>query len=155
MVYKNQNYMKKYVLTVSERFPKTHNRAGEMTYFPTKIKDYEKIHTIRANYDLWKKRFEEIEKGNAYLSVRVWEGKPYRSKQLEIFRYDKGRKIGVQSLQMTPLGWFVDGVDSEYTSKDFAKNDGLELPDFYEWFRGKITIDMEPVAIIHFTDFRY
>lgn len=32
---------------------------------------------------------------------------------------------------------------------------GLEPIDFLEWFRGKISIDMEPMAIIHFTKMRY
>jgi len=34
-------------------------------------------------------------------------------------------------------------------------NDSLDLLDFLEWFRGKISIDMEPMAIIQFTPFRY
>lgn len=49
----------------------------------------EKIHTIRANYDLWAKRFEEIERGEACLAVRKWTGKPYRSPQIEIARLTK------------------------------------------------------------------
>ena len=40
--------MKTYVLMVSERFPQTHKRKGELTYFPTKIKNGEKIY----NYDI-------------------------------------------------------------------------------------------------------
>lgn len=64
--------------------PVTHPRAGEETHF----KDWlvgalyygatsRKIHTIRANFELWEKRFEDIYAGKACLSVRYWEGKPY------------------------------------------------------------------------------
>ena len=86
--------MKTYVITISERFPKTHKRAGELTMFPTSINNGTKIHTIRSNYDFWEKRIKEIQKGNAYLSIRVWEGKPYNSKQKELFRITKEAGIG-------------------------------------------------------------
>lgn len=147
--------MKTYVIIISEYFPKGNSEAGKPTGFPLAIKHYEKLHTIRGNYSLWKKRFVEINAGKAILSIRIWSGKPYQSKQLELFTYDHTHKIGVQSLQMTQLGWFVDGKDSDFTLADFAKNDGLSFLQFSEWFRGKISIDMEPMAIIHFTDFRY
>ena len=64
--------MKTYVITLSKRFPTGHNRAGEPTHFWEKFikgrdnysciyRDFwettiPKIHTIRANYPLWKKR---------------------------------------------------------------------------------------------------
>lgn len=147
--------MKTYVIIISEYFPKSHPEAGKQTGFPLAIKHFEKIHTIRENYTLWQKRFVQINAGKAILSLRIWSAKPYQSKQLEIFRYDHTHKIGVQALAMTPLGWFVDGKDSDFTTADFAKNDGLSFLHFSEWFRGKISIDMEPMAIIHFTDFRY
>lgn len=151
--------MKTYVLIVSEKFPKGHNRSGQDTNFPLSIKHYDKIHTIRANYPLWKKRFEEIDKGLAILSVRVWLGKPYRSKQGEIFRYDKTKGIGIEEIKNL-------GIDNElafYISTDrhllpvniseLAKNDGLSEEDFKDWFSN---YDLsKPMAIIHFTDFRY
>lgn len=159
-------FVKTYVLTVSIYFPKTHKRAGEPTYFKeqilTALMEYknghglkEKKHTIRMNYLLWAKRIKEVQEGKAILSIRHWSGKPYNSKQVEICQLDKNSAIGIQSLQMTDLGWFVDEYDSDYTTLDFAKNDGLEPMDFSEWFRGKISIDMEPMAIIHFTKMRY
>lgn len=78
--------MKTYVLTLSKVFPKTHKRAGEPTDFELLFKDnnyFDKIHTIRANYPLWKQRISEIQAGRAVLSVRQWTGNPYRSKQVE------------------------------------------------------------------------
>lgn len=148
--------MKKYVLTVSEYFPKTHSRAGECTAFPEQIKHYMKIHTIRENYELWRKRFEKIDAGKAYLSVRIWTGKPYRSKQAEVFRYDYTHKIGIQKLEWNPLGWVIDGalIEDLKLMDELAQNDGLTTKDFREWFRGSFVVG-EPKAIIHFCDFRY
>ncbi len=175
--------MKTFVLTVSRVFPITHKRKGEPTFFVEKIFKglnqimpccwcghgctcskhciidsmnlNEKIHTIRSNYELWEKRIKEVQEGNAIISIRYWSGKPYNSKQIEVYQLDKDSGIGIQKIEMTLLGWFVDSIDSDYTSKDFAKNDGLSIEDFYEWFRGKLRIDMEPMAILHFTKFRY
>jgi hypothetical protein len=139
-----------YVLTVSEFFPKTHNKAGLPTGFINAISKCGKIHTIRANYDLWKKRADKINRGEAVLSVRYWTGKPYNSKQKEVFVFEK---IGVEKLQLDMLGWFIDDIDSDYATKDFAKNDGLSEEDFKQWFKGQDF--SKPKAIIHFSDFRY
>ena len=141
-----------YVLTVSVRFPKTHKKAGQSTGFPLAIKHYDKIHTIRGNYDLWAKRFEKINAGKAILSVRIWEDMPYKSKQLEIFRYDHTRKIGLQKLDDPTNFVFAPIEGKKINWEDIAKNDGLSFEDFCEWF--KVRND-RPMAIIHFTDFRY
>lgn len=151
-----------YVLTVSEFFQKTHSKAGKPTNFPQAIKHYDKIHTIRGNYDLWAKRFEKINTGKAILSVRIWQGKPYKSKQLEIFKYDYTHKIGVERLVLEPK-CFTEGSEplpninyQFYSPKllsKLSKNDGLSIEDFNEWFK-KYDKSQE-MAIIHFTDFRY
>jgi hypothetical protein len=141
-----------YVLTVSEYFPKTHKKAGKPTGFPLAIKQYDKIHTIRANYDLWVKRFEKINAGKAFLSVRIWSGKPYKSKQKEIFTYDNTHNIGLQKLE-EPQNFVYALIDGKVNSwEDVAKNDGLSFEDFCEWFKVRKN---SPMAIIHFTDFRY
>lgn len=95
--------MDTYVLMLSKTFPAYHPRKGEPTDFRLALKNtldfwrydlspvdmlYCKLHTIRANYLLWKKRFEKIERGEACLSIRQWEGKPRRSKTVEIARLD-------------------------------------------------------------------
>lgn len=49
-----------YVLTVSQKFPTTHKKAGLSTGFLLAIKNHDKKHTLRGNYDLWAKRFEKI-----------------------------------------------------------------------------------------------
>lgn len=141
--------MKKYVIMVSQRFPSDHSRAGEETGFPLAIKHYEKIHTIRGNYDFWQKRFAEINAGHAYLSVRIWRGLPYRSEQSEIFRYDYRNRIGLQRIEKSGSSFRVDGFP---TCRDWlAKNDGLSTVDFLDWHRKS----SGAMALIHFTEFRY
>lgn len=100
--------MKTYYLTLSQVFPATHARAGQPTGFRENLFKT-KLHTIRANYEFWKNRFEQIEKGEACLSIRQWTGKPYRSKQVEIARLtredqgfytSRGRFVGRQEAFM-------------------------------------------------------
>ena len=155
--------MKTYVLTVSVLFPKTHKNSGKQTFFREKINEAlipiceapilgSKIHTIRGNYELWKKRIDEINKGKAILSLRFWSGKPYNSKQVEFFQLDKESGLGVQKLE-DPTNFIYAPIEGKKVNWDLvAKNDGLSFEDFCEWF--KVRSD-KPMAIIHFTDFRY
>jgi len=143
--------MKTHVLIVSTAFPKTHKRAGDQTGFVEKIRNREKLHTIRANYDLWKKRIDEVNSGVAMLSVRVWTGKPYQSKQKEVFQSIAERGICIQKLEDPDSDYATaDGTSIDW--EDVAQNDGLSFEDFREWFKDA---GSEPMAIIHFTDFRY
>lgn len=165
--------MKKYVITLSQVFPATHIRKGEQTGFKDKFLaaigkadgDWLKFHTIRANYDLWKKRFDEIAAGNACLCIRQWAGRPYCSKQVELAMLTREDGIGLQELYFpsnclryarvdTKKHFF--STDTEYEEchfKTLAYNDGLSFEDWQEWFK-KYDIS-KPLAIIHFTSFRY
>ncbi len=140
--------MKKYVLIVSQRFPTTHKRAGENTNFIQQIRDGVKKHTIRGNYDLWKKRIDEIHAGKAYLSVRIWTGKPRNSKQKEILQLTE---VGIQRFCDGKFCHIIDYREVELSEIELANNDGLSLDDFDDWFKNA----ENPMAIIHFTDFRY
>lgn len=152
--------IKKYVLIVSEFFPKSHNKSGLPTGFIDKIGSNIKKHTIRGNYLLWKKRIEEIQKGNAVLSIRYWSGKPYKSKQKEVYVLDKNSGIGIQKLEfykdkdgVCALKYPIINNNLEANIKVIAENDGLSYPDFKEWFKG---YDLsEAMAIVHFTAERY
>jgi hypothetical protein len=148
---------------LSQVFPVTHVRSGEPTGFKDKFLsainkvdgEWCKLHTIRANYELWKKRFEKIEKGEACLSIRQWTGKPYRSKQVEIACLTREDGIGIQKMTVAGCAtihpMFADGT--AVCSKELAYNDGLSSLDWNNWFsRYNLT---EPLAIIHFTSFRY
>ena len=141
-----------YVLILSNYFPKTHKKAGDPTKFFEKILEGIKLHTIRNNYPLWKHRVDEINAGRAYLSVRCWSGLPYRSKQHEFMEFNS---LGIQKLSIY-TGWkwwyLVDGFETNISTTQLAKNDGLSLENFKEWFK---KIPEEPMAVIHFTDFRY
>lgn len=150
--------IKTYVLMVSTKFPAYHPKKGIETDFPLKIKYYEKSHTIRGNFELWKKRFEKINRGEAVLSVRIWDGIPRKSKQLEIFKYNYTHKIGVQEICFIQNNIerpciFEDNYASRNHIQEIAKNDGLSVEDFKEWFK-KYDLN-KPMAIIHFTSFRY
>lgn len=143
--------MKTYVLTFSKEFPATHPKAGSPTFFIDKITCKEKLHTIRANAELWFNRIADIQNGNAELSLRYWSGKPYCSPQIEFGRLGKEDEIGIQRLQfignlMTPCvdHWCYP------RSRDIAKNDGLCLDDWCDWFEHyDLTKDMAIIWLCH------
>lgn len=173
--------MKTYYLTLSQTFPATHPRHGQPTQFVYKFKNarynatnvnshYDvgmpnvgiKLHTIRANYPFWAKRFEKINAGEAVLSVRQWSGKPYRSKMIEIARMTKDDGIGIQKLEFKKERgiMFPRYVTERPIVRNMivptirlAENDGLSYDDWLDWFK---SYDLsKPLAIIHFTKFRY
>lgn len=177
--------MKTYVITLSRNFPKGHRKEGEPTLFKKQLQNailadaglsacdcckYEtrdceacghdafgfrkKRHTIRANYELWAKRFEKVERGEACISVREWTDKPYRSPQVEIARLTKEHGIGIQQLKWSKeKGSLVNGCKLKVYNTTLAENDGLTLDDWLDWF--KSYDHTKPMAIIHFTNFRY
>jgi hypothetical protein len=148
---------KKVILTLCRVFPVTHSLSGETTGFESKLKDNEKIHTIRYNEKgVWDERYKGIASGKKYLSVREWTGRPYNSEQREFARYDK---IGLQHITMTygsedayPQIW-ID--NKKVPIQEVAKNDGLSVDAFVEWFFGNSKENVFEGVVIHFTDFRY
>lgn len=174
--------MKTYVLMLSEVFPKTHSRAGQPTYFKYKFVlgqgcpncttpqdlsgmnisecngcvracSFPKLHTIRANYPLWEKRIKEVYEGRAMLSVRQWTGTPYRSKQVEIANLTAENGVGIQLMELT--NDFTECIigNQHYSYVSVAEKDGLHPADWLDWFdRYDLS---KPMAIIHFTKFRY
>lgn len=166
--------MKTYVITLSQVFPTGHKRSGEPTKFRAAFQSGQtcskckqrnpamctgecfsglKIHTIRANYPLWLKRITEVQQGKAVLSVRQWTGKPYRSPQEEIAMLTNEDGLGVQELKMIDLFRPTTINGNRVELPDLAANDGLSFNDWYDWFK---SYDLkQPMAIIHFTKFRY
>jgi len=177
--------IKTHVLWISPTFPHDHPRKGEPTYFVEKIKhgvfgmsylkdeNMSKIHTCRADsknskkkkgaYEEWKRKIDEVNRGEAILSVRMWSGSAYNrlhdgSHPIEIAQFDKNSGIAVQELRFYP-NWmgniFYDNGDSPnlVMPNELSKNDGLSLEDFKAWFR-KVDLS-KPIAIIQFTKFRY
>lgn len=148
--------LKCYVLMLSAYFPANHPKKGNETHFMAKIMADEKIHTIRANYDLWLKRVEEINKCKAYLSIRQWSGKPYRSKQIELKQYFN---LGIEHISMHmvefEIRWQIESSKAPYFLHEIADKDGLEYNDFLSWFFPCFENGEFEGAILHFTDFRY
>lgn len=161
--------MKTYVLMLSQVFPADHPKAGRPTGFRNKLQaalngwsdlTFAKLHTIRANYPLWAKRFEQIERGDACLSIRQWSGKPYASKQVEIACLTKEDGIGLQKFEVYANyaginNWQHFKIDDRgYMSiNDIPNKDGLAREDWIDWFKN---YDLsKPMAIIQFTKFRY
>ena len=146
--------MKTFVLIVSKTFPKTHKEVGKSTGFVENIENLftynnTKIHTIRSNYHLWEKRAMEINSGQAILSIRYWSDKPYKSKQVEIIRLGR---IGIQKL-INPDNFISANIGGSFIEwGEVARNDGLSFENFCDWFKVR---QKEPMAIIHFTNFRY
>lgn len=154
------NDIKTYVITLSKTFPAWHPSKGEPTEFLEKFlngqtgKGNAKLHTIRANYPLWEKRIREVQNGKAVLSIRQWSGRPYASKQVTVATLTAADGVGIQKLE------FYDGRiiyptigECHAGVKEIANKDGLYANDWVDWFKG---YDLsKPLAIIHFTSFRY
>lgn len=148
---------KKVILTLCKIFPVTHGKAGEPTGFEGKLKSGDKIHTIRYNAKgVWDGRFKDISAGKKYLSVREWTGRPYNSEQRELVKFDK---IGLQKVKMEysrETGCIMTVIDGKAIDPLIvAKNDGLTVQEFIEWFFGNNKENTFEGVVIHFTDFRY
>lgn len=151
--------MKTIVLMVSKVFPWYHPRKGESTNFKEKILSGEKIHTIRGNYDLWKKRIDQVNAGTHQLVLKQWKDRPYHSSPLPFLTLDKDSGLGVQKVSLhlilNPSIDYCNGYTLFVPKGTMSKNDGLNLVDFESWFiKGKYDLS-KPMAIIHFTGFRY
>lgn len=89
------------------------------------------------------------------MSVRQWTGNPYRSKQVEIASLTADDGVGIQKLSFSRemLSFEIDDKGFAIPESLLAENDGLSLEDWIDWFKG---YDLDkPMAIIHFTKFRY
>ena len=156
---------------MSQHFLSKHSRAGQPTDFAHLFENGQhlkpaglevcrhKIHTIRSNYPLWKKRIDEVTNGESVLSVRQWTERPYFSPQTKLADLTAENGVGIQMLRFHPgrdgnILWKYFDVNGTYPNiEDLAKHDGLSFEDWREWFKG---YDLsEPLAIIHFTKFRY
>ena len=119
------------------------------------------MHTIRSNFDCWSHCLDKVANGQFEVSLREWLGRPYNSKQLYI-----GVNVDVNHYQRISLRWhaesqnvtaMIDGKWLMYDITPLAKNDGMSVEDFVEWFfPGKPTEDKTFTGIIiHFSDYVY
>jgi hypothetical protein len=92
-----------------------------------------KHHTIRSG-SRWK--------AGDMASLRVWSGKPYQSKQIEFAQVEvkkvwdieiyQGAEVWEFKLNGKTLTW--DDLDLNEFVDTLAKNDGLAMSDFLNWF---------------------
>lgn len=148
--------MKTYILILARIFPKGHPDAGQVTRFITSLSQGSKIHTIRGNYADWEKKVQDVLRGDARISIRIWKGKPYRSRQVELLSLDKDSGVGVQKLRSfdDENAYFISDKGNVFpvSLQKMANNDGLSVNEWKGWFKDNSQC---PLAIIHFTDFRY
>ena len=152
----------KIIITISRVFPVTHSRRGEPTNFAERLRLGDKKHTILSDDDIWMINAEKVKRGKCCLSICQWSGKTYNSKQVEIARTHN--PIGIQPVEIYYHA-YNDTVTAKIDGREFydadcytlAKNDGLSVQDFKEWFFGKDPKGDKVFkgVIIHFTDFRY
>lgn len=153
------------VRTLSRTFMSTHPRKGQDTHFVEKVLTSLGIDYTSHDYFILllslNPKLSEIQIHNFYqslsinvlpkhhtirggnhfaqgdkISLRVWSAKPYNSKQIIIAPDIEVKKVWI--FEVTPLdGIQMPQVKATTTVADIAKNDGLELRDFYDWFQIK------------------
>lgn len=154
--------MKVYVITFSNNYPSYHPKKGTSTGFIDKILNKVKTSTIRGNYDRWQKIRREVNKGNAYLSLRYWSDKPYRSKQIEFAR---SYQIATHRIFITnSVSGFEMSINGRYslyeTMERISKMEGFEdVEDFNDWFQKDefegVMIELEQIEKQDFIMFFY
>lgn len=163
---------KTYIIRLARVFPATHKRAGEPTLFKQHLvigdhcpvcefRDTRlclttpcKRHTIRENYAYWEERIGNIRAGDGVLSIRDWKGDSPRSVQPEIRTVAGTMGVGIQRLTFDNGDINRPRVgDTPIQTYELALNDGLAEDDWRDWFKN---YDLtKPMALIHFTPFRY
>ena len=119
-------------LMFSVTFPAYHPRTGQPTGFVEKILDGTKKHTVRKNYNNWKRV------DGKRVALCVWEGKPYRSKAMPfataILHVDQ--IAGYDIIVGRPGVHFMRDILGEpFSWEEFSSDDGLSLDDFLSWFK--------------------
>lgn len=136
---------KKVILTLSRVFPQTHSKKGINTLFAVNLFAGRKIHTIRTDRSY----------GSSVLRILTRGASSY------VCVIKNFVQVGLQHITMTygaddklPQAW-VDG--KSVPIETLAKNDGLRVEDFVEFFFGtkQYNNNVFEGVILHFTDFRY
>lgn len=144
---------------VSKVFPKNHVNAGELTNFVYTLENLQKIHTIRPHFIKWAVRADEINNGDAYLSLRYWDSKPYHSKQIIIkeFTHLNVQPVTIFKRYDGRLDIMVGSKCKFVNTLDFVANDGLSQLNFTSWFfpDNKPAKHVFRGGIIHFSPFIY
>lgn len=142
------------VLTFSTHFPKGHPKEGKQTFFREKIwagladrADGFKIPDEITDWD-WYEYYNGIPKhhtirsGNRWkvgdkFSPRIWSGKPYASKQITFappIEIKKIWEIKIEGYQVFINKELFSQFQYSNQVANLAKNDGLSVDDFWNWF---------------------
>lgn len=180
---------------LSKTFFQQHPKAGQPTGFAEKVRHGQKRHTCRCNYDYWRDRITRLQERGGVLSLRQWSGKPYeKGSHTETIIDVPASMVEVQRLELTrrrtdepeyvevepgryekrqKYDYFARVDGNPYDVEFIAKNDGLRLQDFKDWFNpvfdeyeagAELTLNGRKIqpcetaltfAVIHFTTFRY
>lgn len=144
------------VLTFSTKFPAYHPKKGEQIFFREKIwaalADKLPQFQIPGNCTDWDwheyynaiPKWHTIRAGNRWkvgdkFSPRVWSGKPYQSKQIIIAPDIEVKNVwDIEILfEQNQIHFGKPNGENQWlllSAGDVAKNDGLSVHDFYNWF---------------------
>jgi len=120
-----------YYMKLCEWNPNVRERLLEDFFNNLSVDIEPKVHTIRKGFR-W-------DVGDMF-SPRVWSGKPYSSKQIQFAPAIKVRnvwKVDI-SFSMSQIMVGVPVKKNEWyllSAGDVARNDGLDVHDFIEWFK--------------------
>jgi len=136
-----------HILYISKYFSGTKRK----TNFRDSILNKEKIHYITAKEE-WVYKIEDTIDKNTIIQIREWQGVPCKSSSLFVKNITES---GFEILTYNNNAIYIDGVKTDLSFFDIAKNDGLTINELFRWFGGEIKNDMRPLYIVHFTEFRY
>jgi hypothetical protein len=142
------------VLTFSTLFPKGHPKAGQPTWFVEKVEacladtipgwEMSKTFTLHewdAYYNCTMPKHHTIRAGNRWkvgdmASLRIWSGKPRRSKQIEFAQVEVKKTWPIEiRINNGAIYIEIDGrIRRGLLYPQIARNDGLEYIDFVNWF---------------------
>lgn len=142
------------VITFSTKFPSTHPKKGEPTFFVEKM--YNSLYLLKVvpkpledifNFKIKAQKHHTMRSGNRWkvgdkFSPRIWSGMPYKSKQIVIDRDIEIKKI----FDVTVKSRLEDGerlfqvsingktLNTKEQYAELAKNDGLSETELLDWF---------------------
>ena len=137
---------KVYVLMLSKYYPEWHSCKGNKTHFYDKVMAGVKLNTYRVCSENWKNKAFEVYNENAVISVRQWSGKPYASKQIELFKLGHNTKFNFCvikkndeyadkfTISTTKVLDDIPEISALTDCERLAREDGLTERQFCEWF---------------------
>lgn len=150
---------KYFVLILPTTFPSYHSEYGQPTNFQNLVISGVKKQVMCLNYQLWLNRVMQVNKELAYISIRVWSGKPYHSEQIEIMQlhhvmYDLAVISEYGSIYKVS---FVSNLRVTVNPYLFAKYEGLPNRNFRDLVFSRKRNSQESVCalVVYFDECPY